>query len=102
MDQLDPSFWEGHFVRLLVGPWAEGTRRRGRLESLREQAKARVFQVIPQRAPVEVRRASLHAGLPRGDLLGEYLKARPFEGETRPAMILEAGRRLLEGRDAGD
>lgn len=102
MDQLDPSFWEGHFVRLLVGPWAEGTRGRGRLESLREQAKARVFQVIPQRAPVEVRRASLHAGLPRGDLLGEYLKARPFEGETRPAMILEAGRRLLEGRDAGD
>lgn len=103
LEVLDPREWEGHFVRVtLVGRWAVAARVSRRLEELRAQGSPRSFQVVVQGSneSSEVRCAALHAGLPLGDLLQQYLEVRPFSSdEVSSRTVLEAGRRLMGAGD---
>jgi DNA repair exonuclease SbcCD nuclease subunit len=84
--------WRGHFVRLIVGPWADPAL----LERVREASGARTFEVIVKRAErATERRADLHAAMSQRELLSKYVAARPpAEGLDRKAL-LAAGERLL-------
>lgn len=83
--------WNGDFVRVLVRPEAKPAE----LEAIRQRSGARIFQVVVQRAPRTEQRANVHAAMPVGEILAEYVKARPPADGLDSAVLLEAGKRLL-------
>ena len=80
----------GDFVRLIVGPWADGKL----LERVREASGARDFQVVTRRESSVERRAEIHAGMSQDQILSSYLAARPPQDGLDPKAVLAAGKRL--------
>ena len=86
--------WRGHFVRLLLPPDADPKL----VERLREASGARTFQAIVQRTAASAQRVpSLHGGLSAGQLVEEYVRARPPE-DLDQKVVVAAGKRLLGER----
>lgn len=83
--------WKGNFVRLLVCPRVDGKL----LEQTREASGARAFQVVIQREARTERRADVSAAMSHGELLENYVKARPPQDGLSAKAVLDAGRRLL-------
>ena len=81
---------KGQFIRLILPPGADPKL----VERLCEVSGARALQVIVQRAAqAEQRAPKLHAALTAGQMVEEYVRARPPEG-LDVKMVATAGKRL--------
>lgn len=90
----------GHFVRIRFPAWHAAADRERTLARLRGEAPRTLHaEVVPDDAETQARVPTMHAGQPLGDLLAEYVKARPLPKESgiRAAHLLAAGKKLLDG-----
>ena len=81
--------WEGDFVRIVYTGRSSPA-----LNALKDWT-FRSLQVITRREQRAERRAEIHAGMPRRELLEKYAAARPLP-DADPRRVIEAGMRLSE------
>lgn len=103
--KIEPGDWDARwpddFVRIYVLPDVKPKV----MEKIREQSKARWFEVVVRREETNVeKRSEIHSGMTTNAMLDEYIKARPLQQRNRNQVIpkkklMEIGKKLLEGDD---